>query len=475
MRFILNIIFFLSLFIPSISATTPTGGYKIEVELQHNTGDSLLLGYYYGKAQYLKDTAIIDKGKFIFQGDSALAPGVYLLVIPPDNNFIHVIVTEEQQRFSVSVDLDKIVASAKFKGSPESDIYYTYLRELDKRRPLADSLKKEMAKDSVHYDLYKARLDSVDKEVMKVQDNILSKYPASTTAMLIKMNRDVEIPKFEDVPEEDRRLKQFEYYRAHYFDNIDFNDPRLMRSGLIQPRIDYFLQKLSYQMPDSQIVSMDYLLNKMKDNKEAFQYYLVNFLNDSVKSKKMGMDAVYVHLVDNYYAKGLAPWVDEEQLGKLKAQSETLRPILIGQIAPDLKLYKESGDAITIHSIKADYTVLLFWDPECGHCKKAIPFIVDFYNAYKDKGVELVAICTKTGENISSCWDAVKERGMGIWVNVADQYLKSRYKTVYDVKTTPQIYILDKDKKIIVKKIAGEDLMQVMGEVMKNDELKASK
>ena len=181
----------------------------------------------------------------------------------------------------------------------------------------------------------------------------------------------------------------------------------------------------------------------------------------------MGMDAVYVHLVDTYYAKGKTPWADEEQIKKLMAQAETTRPILIGKIAPNLTFYTEAGQPVSIHGIEAEYTVLFFWDPECGHCKKQIPFVIDFYNAYKDKGVEVLAICTKTGEDISSCWSTIKERGMDIWVNAADQYLRNRYKSIYDVKTTPQIFILDKNKKIIVKKIAGEDLVNIMEELLK--------
>ncbi len=61
---------------------------------------------------------------------------------------------------------------------------------------------------------------------------------------------------------------------------------------------------------------------------------------------------------------------------------------------------------------------------------------------------------------------------MDIWVNTCDQYLLSRYKTIYDVRTTPQIYVLDENKKILVKKIAGEDLKPVMEEIFKNDEQK---
>jgi thiol-disulfide isomerase/thioredoxin len=448
-------------------ASSSQAGYRIEVEIQNYPGDTLKLGYYFGKAQYLKDTAIINQGKFVFEGEESLPPGVYLLVIPPDNKFIHVIVTSEQQKFSVSVDLNDIVKSAHFKGSAENDIYYDYLRKLEARRPRAEELKKLIAEDSLKKETYQAELADIDKEVEKIQAEVIKKYPGSFTTMLIQANQEIDVPEFKELPESERKQKQYEYYRAHYFDHFDLNDPRAMRSGLIHQKIDFFLSKLTYQVPDSQSVAIDYLLKKMDKNEEAFQYYLVHFLNESARSKRMGMDAVYVFLADNYYAKGKATWMEKEQLDKILAQAEILRPILIGKVAPDLTFYKSNADTVSIHGIKADYTVLFFWDPECGHCKKSIPFVIDFYNAYKDKGVEILAICTKTGADITSCWDAVKERGMDIWVNASDQFLRNRYKSIYDVKTTPQIFILDKDKKILVKKIAGEDLAPVMDEIMK--------
>ena len=447
-------------------------GYRIEVELQHYTGDTLKLGYYFGKAQYLKDTAIINKGKFVFESPQALEPGVYLLVIPPDNKFVHVLVPADEQEFSLVVDIDNIVKSAKFKGSAENEIYYEYLRQLDALRPRADELKKLIKEDSLNKAGYEEELAKIDGNVKKIQDNIVAKSPKTMTAMLIKANQDLDIPKFPELSEEDRKQKQYEYYRAHYFDNFDLNDPRAIRSGLIQNKIDFYTQKLTYPQPDSQSIAIDYLLQKMDKNPEAFQYYLVYFLNDAAKSKRMGMDAVYVHLVDKYYSTGKAIWADEEQLKKLTTQANGIRPTLIGKIAPDLTLWKENGDMVTVHGIQAPYTVLFFWDPECGHCKKSTPFIVDFYNQYKDKGVEILSICTKTGDDISECWSTVKERNMDMFVNTADQYMRSRYKSIYDVKTTPQIFILDKDKKILVKKIAGEDLKTVMDELLKPKEAK---
>ncbi len=462
---------FFCLFIFVCSSLTQTFaqkvGYHIEVDVKNFAGDTLKFGYYFGKSQYLKDTAFIKDGKFLFEGEEALSPGLYLLVFPPDNNFVHILISEGQQNFSLKFDLDDIIASAQFKGSTENDIYYKYLRELDIRRPKADELRKSMASDTAHQEVYKDKLAAVDQEVKQVQKDVIKKYPNSYTAFMIKASQEIETPDFKEIADDlQRKQKQYEYYRAHYFDNFELNDPRAIRSGLMQQKIDFFLQKLTYQLPDSQSVAMDYLLKSMDKNPDAFQYYLVEFLNESARSKRMGMDAVYVYLIDNYYKKGLATWMDEEQLDKLIKQAETLRPLLIGKTAPDLELYKQSGESVKISDIDADYTVLFFWAPDCGHCKKAIPSIIDFYNTYKNRGVEILAICTKTGSDMAPCWDAIEERGMGIWMNVADQYLQSRYKMIYDVKTTPQIYILDKDKKIIVKKIAGEDLAPVMEDVL---------
>lgn len=463
--FVCLLSFFLSLGFQT-SSSGQENGYRIEVNVKNFDNDTLTFGYYFGKSQYLKDTAFLEDGKFLFTGEEPLSPGVYLLVFPPDNSFVHVLISADEQHFSISLDMTDIIASARFKGSQENTIYYEYLGELEERRPKAEELKKQMAADSLNQVKYKTQLDAIDKEVKEIQQGIIKKYPASFTTMLIKANTDIELPDFSGMEESEVRQKQYEYYRAHYFDNFDLNDPRAIRSGLMHQKIDFYLQKLTYQYPDSQSVSMDYLLNHMDQNPEAFQYYLVEFLNESARSKRMGMDAVYVHLVDEYYSKGKATWMEEEQLDKLIKQAETLRPILIGKPAPDLELYKQSGESLKVSEIDAEYTVLFFWAPDCGHCKKAMPSIIDFYNNFKDRGVEILAICTKTGSDMTPCWDTIEERGMDIWINVADQYLRSRYKMIYDVKTTPQIYILDKDKKIIVKKIAGEDLTPVMEEII---------
>jgi thiol-disulfide isomerase/thioredoxin len=245
-------------------------------------------------------------------------------------------------------------------------------------------------------------------------------------------------------------------------------DPRLARTPVLQQKIDYYINKLTPQIPDSINASIDIILGHFDPSSEVFKMYVVYFLNQYARSKIVGMDAVYVYLVDKYYANGLATWTDSVQLNKILKNAETLKPLLIGKIAPDLLMLDRQNQPIRLHNVEAPYTVLFFWAPDCGHCKKAIPDVVKFYQEYQSRGVAIFSVCTSLQDKVKDCWEAVDERDMGEWVNVVDPYLRSRFKQIYDIRTTPQIYILDKDKKIIMKKIGADQLSEVMDRLMEN-------
>jgi len=123
---------------------------------------------------------------------------------------------------------------------------------------------------------------------------------------------------------------------------------------------------------------------------------------------------------------------------------------------------------LTLHEVQSPYTVLFVWDPTCGNCKKAMPKMVAFYEAFKDRGVEVFAICTNTVQgDMAACAESIKEKNMIKWINAIDPFVKSNYKKIYDLTSTPQIYILDKDKRILSKKIGAEQLPDVMEQLLK--------
>ncbi|MCB0631454.1 MAG: redoxin domain-containing protein [Saprospiraceae bacterium] len=448
------------------------GGYEIKVKIEGYEGKELLLAYHYGESQYVKDTVPVnDADYFVFSGEEALEPGFYMVVIPPKNDFFQLLIDDQNQRFSVTTKADNPAQYVKIEGSPENELFYEYLAYLAEKRPVVESLQAEMKAaegDAGKTAEVQARIDVINEEVTAYQDNLTAQHPKSFTAAIILSGKQLEMPEFKGSDEE-LQMKQWEYTKAHYFDNLDISDPRMLRTPFLFQRIDYFVNKLQVQHPDTLSKAIDYILKKAEPSEETFKYYLIHFLNAYARSKIVGMDAVYVHLVDKYYAQGKAPWTEEDQLKKILDNANTLRPLLIGKTAPNLKLYKKDGSPVELHDVDAKYTILYFWRYDCGHCKKSTPKMKEFYDAYKDKGVKIMAVCVKPFNEIAGCWEYIEDNEIQDWLHTTDPYSRSRYAQIYDVRSTPQIYVLDQNKEILSKKIDADQLPELMDHLIEMD------
>ena len=252
-----------------------------------------------------------------------------------------------------------------------------------------------------------------------------------------------------------------------------------------------YISQLTVQHPDSISIACDYLIERAKPNREMYKYFITELLNEYAGSKIVGYDAVYVHLAKKYYCTTppAADWVDQDVLENICKDANALDPLLLGKIAPNIKMLRiaegtdwkqqlaapKVSDTISLHNVKAAYTLVIFWDTECSHCQKSMPVINDFYDKYKNLGIEVFAVCTRTYTDYDACWKMIKEKGWTKWLNVGDPYMQSRYKQVYDIKTTPQMYLLDKDKRIIMKKIAAEQFEKEIPRIIEMNEKKGKK
>ncbi len=455
-------------------------GYQIKVKIDGFEHDEIYLGYFYGDKQYIKDTAYIETdGRFYFEGNEKLVPGNYMVVMPPDNKYFQIMINEDGQWFSVETKIPEFDTNMKIEGSVDNEQFYGYLKFLSKKRPEAEELRKKIEKvegDEKKKAKFEAEMDKIDKEVLSYQENILAKFPNTLTAALIRANQPLVPPEFSGTQEEKDR-NNFYWTRDHWFDNIDLSDPRMVRTPFLYQKISHFVEKMTPQHPDSLSIAIDKVLEKARPAEETFKYYLIHFLNEYAKSKIVGMDAVYVHLANKYYKTGLAPWTDEEQLTKIVDNAEKLEPLLIGKIAPNIQMEDKDGNPMQLHDFKSPLTVLFFWDPDCGHCKKSMPDMIEFAKNYKDKGVSVFAICTKlvtrndeggfSMEEVNKCWKYIEGNELDIFWNYVDPYHRSRYKTIYDIRSTPQVYVLDEDKSIISKRIGAEQLPEVIDHVLK--------
>lgn len=146
-----------------------------------------------------------------------------------------------------------------------------------------------------------------------------------------------------------------------------------------------------------------------------------------------------------------------------------IKPNFIGNPAPELVLWDTLGAEVNIRDIDANYLVLYFYDPDCGHCKKKTPELYANYPDLVAKGVEVIGVDISTDEKK---WkDFIKKDDLG-WINLADLNNQTYFRYYYDIRSTPTVYILDKDKKIRVKKIDVLDVPVVIDQLIKQDSLK---
>jgi thiol-disulfide isomerase/thioredoxin len=241
-----------------------------------------------------------------------------------------------------------------------------------------------------------------------------------------------------------------------------------------------YITKVVPQIPDSLIVETDKLIEKSRSDSTLYRYMLITLFNYFGKSNYMGMDAVQIHIAEKYYITD-SWWSDSKFIADLKERVEKTKPLLIGKIAPDIELmlvpaehfmkaqndttlkkFPHVGTLIRLSQIEAEYLVLVFWEADCGHCKTAIPKLYEIYeNSLKSKGIKVLAVSTLFGEEGKVKWtDFINSHHLYSWMNAWNPYSYD-FKVQYDVLTTPQ-FILDKNKKIIAKKIAVEQIEDII-------------
>lgn len=461
-------------------------GHHIRLKLENYAEKEVVLGFYFGDKPYVKDTAQLDAdGYFTFKADTLLPCGVYLFVLRPDNTFIQFLLPEDSQQFTMTTDVKDPVGKMKIKGSDDNRLFYEYLAHLNKQRSAVDSLKsilekvKENPTDSARI---VQQSTEIDRQVRKYQQDLIQKYPKTMSAKIIKSAIEPEVPEFEGTDAKEVQLKKYYWYRAHYFDNINIADPCLLRSPVLHSKVDNFVSKVVPQHPDSINVAVDSVIQRVKDSPETYKYFLIHFLNTYAKSNIVGMDACYVHVAQKYYCNGGTPWVKAEDLEKICDNARRLEPILIGKTAPNILVRDRNNRLVSLWDVDADYVVLFFWAPDCGHCKKAAPHMVEFAQKFKDRNIKVFNVCTAvvTGKDdadtpekvLKTCWDGAAEKGFdeNLFINTYDPYIQSRYKQLYDVQSTPQIFILDRKHEILMKRIGADKLIEVMEDVIRFQE-----
>ncbi len=452
------------------SSVAIADGYKIKIKVKGVSDTVVYLGRHYGDKKYALDTITLDKnGVGTFIGDKKLESGIYLVLFPSRNMNYFEFLIDKDNEFSLETDTTNFISSMKVSGSKENTQFYDFQKHMINLQKKAEKYQKALKSNKDSADYYRTKLNQTTKEKDEYWNKIIKDNPKSMLATMLKAMKDPEIPEF-DIPENAtnpdsiKRVKTYLYAKEHYFDNIDFTDPRLLRTPIFHNKLDTYMKKMILQHPDTIIKEGDRLVKLSEADTNVYRYLLVYMLGYYEKTKIMGMDKVFVFFGENYYLNDKAYWADSTLKAKIAERVIALKPNLVGQKAPNINLETFEGRPMSIWDVKAKYTILFFFEPSCGHCQKATPKMVKIYHKYRPYDVEVFAIYTQHDRKE---WEEFIDKNEMDWINVYDKYNMSGFRQKYDIYSTPVIYLLDEEKKIIAKRLDIEQIDEMLKHLLK--------
>ncbi len=443
-------------------------GYNISCEIKNYTDSIVYLAFRYGDQQYLVDTAKVKEEKFVFSGSDSLDSGIYTLISSQKTYMLEFLIHE--QKLSIKSDTLNYLKNLSFKGSAENNLFLkfqNYMMDKGQERQKLITEQTQVEKDSERAKELAKLLKALNDETVAYRKKLQNENPGTMLALMLEAQSDPIVP--QEVKENNKKDEsinlEYLWFKKHYFDHINFRDDRLIRTPIFHRKLAFYFDNLVPQMPDSIIRDIDRvfdLVEKAGGNQEYYKYLFVYLYTRYNNSKLLCIDKVFVHLTLNYYTKEKAWWASENQLNNIRSRGAELAPCVCGAVSPNMRLKDTLGRWHELSQSKHDLMVLFFWDPGCGHCKKSMPAMKEFYQKYRTKGIKMWGIGTT--QDTKEWRDFIKENELP-WLNVTDNPVDpflNNFREVYDVYNTPQIFILDKNNIIKAKKLGIEQLPEVI-------------
>ena len=439
-----------------------TGSMRIEMQVKGAANDVAKLLGVYGNQNYVADSAKADaNGTFIFEADTLLPNGFYYVMLSSDNSYFQMLLDKDQE-FSLETVKGDFVNSMKVNGCLDNELLYKNLKfeaEFGKRLEPVNAQIAGVAQGTPQYDQLKAKQDALVKERIDHVQWFADNHPNSffTKFKLSGQNPELTYPKLPNG--ELDQITQVHRYRKAFFDNVDFTSTATLRTPVFANKLRKYVKELTPQNADSLIKHCDELIAKTKANKEIFKY-TVNWIALEYKTPKtMGTEALYVHMIDKYWTEDQAFWSNPEEIKGLRGEVSLMKPSLIGKTAQDVIAKNEKGETVSIYGLKTPIKVVYIYSYDCEHCQKETPEMVQVYNQWKNQGLSVFALCT---DKDKAKWtDFVRKNNM-TFTNAFDPDRTSRYDRKYHIDITPELYVLDRNNKIIASNLSPEQLPEFL-------------
>ena len=222
---------------------------------------------------------------------------------------------------------------------------------------------------------------------------------------------------------------------AHFWDGVEDFDGPTDENPVLATQLDFYFDKMVAPLPDSITLEIDRLVERTDFNPDLRDFILWHLLEKYRHPEYMSQDQVFVYLYDRYFSHLEIKDLNEANLAMIREKAERLRRLALFLPAPDINIKD-----LNLQSVESDFTVLFFYDHDCDVCKlerRDLDSVVEQHPEIKVLAIDM---------------------------NTDDARVDELY-DLYDIETTPLVYVLDRDKRIIAKKIRAKQIELVVRSV----------
>ena len=263
-----------------------------------------------------------------------------------------------------------------------------------------------------------------------------------------------EVPVMLDTPE-----ARATFVCEHYWDNFDFADTAYIHlPDITEQAIVNFMDLMPRVPKELSEKAMGILYQKAAPHSPMLWHFWETMsrywkdANSPVRNEEM-----FIRLCKSVES---VPQVEEVLKQRASFARWLAEKNRVGQSAIDFTYTLASGKQGRMYGLKADYTLLFFYNPDCHTC-------MEIKNAMKQSSrlKEWVSsgkmkVLTLYPDEDVALWRGHLNELSNEWVNGYDKGQVLTHELLYDLSAIPSFYLLDKDKKVLLKDVDWNQVMQ---------------
>lgn len=435
---------------------------KISIEVPDAAVGTVYLIGSYADRRFRLDSAIVAAGQAaVFQNNVPYPAGFYVAYYP-DQTAVQFLLDGDQE-FTIKTEKGNLIEAAQVQGSKVNELLYQSLQFEASQQVKFDELKVRLQSQTPGTPEYLAaqtEQNELAAQRKKFLDDLFTANPDNLFTSFKQAGQNPELRTdlvmADGKPDNDAQVKA---YREEFWDNVNFADTSLMYTPVINNKLTRYITQLTPQNAAAIIESADNLMQRVMNHPKYYQFFAnwIVLKYEPGETNLMDGEAVYVHMINKYFTKEKAIWADSMTVYGLQQRAGEMAQSLTGQPGPNITVPDVNGNPKTLYDLKAPYLIVYMYNPTCEHCIAETPKLVSFVRTRSDIEVFAVALDTEAAE-----WKTfIQKFGIQDWTNVYDPSNRSIYKT-YFVDHTPELYLLNPERKIIGKNLKAGQVAEVI-------------